>query len=125
MEGRARSVLDRLHQLDELILTAGTNGREADTAAAHHHSCNAMPTRRRDQLVPAHLAVEVCVDVDEPRREQVAVGIHRAAGTAIGAVGISGDASDKDEYAAITAVRSVGLLPHPEQPAANWRDAGL
>jgi uncharacterized protein GlcG (DUF336 family) len=43
----------------------------------------------------------------------------------IGAVGISGDASDKDEYAAVTAVRNVGLTPHPEQPADNWRDAGL
>ena len=43
----------------------------------------------------------------------------------IGAVGISGDASDKDEYAAITGVRSAGLTPHPEQPAENWRDAGL
>ena len=43
----------------------------------------------------------------------------------IGAVGISGDASDKDEYAAVTAVQRVGYKPHPEQPAANWRDAGL
>ena len=43
----------------------------------------------------------------------------------IGAVGISGDASDKDEYAAISGVRGAGLTPHPEQPASNWRDAGL
>ena len=44
---------------------------------------------------------------------------------AIGAVGISGDASDKDEYAAITAVQRAGLMPHPETPADNWRNAGL
>ncbi|MFN3659552.1 MAG: GlcG/HbpS family heme-binding protein [Pseudolabrys sp.] len=43
----------------------------------------------------------------------------------IGAVGISGDASDKDEYAAITAVHRAGLMSHPEKPADNWRDAGL
>jgi len=43
----------------------------------------------------------------------------------IGAIGVSGDASDKDEYVAITAVRSAGLTPHPERPAENWRDAGL
>jgi uncharacterized protein GlcG (DUF336 family) len=43
----------------------------------------------------------------------------------IGAVGISGDASDKDEYAAIAGVHSAGLKSHPEQPADNWRDAGL
>ena len=48
-----------------------------------------------------------------------------AAGEVIGAVGISGDASDKDEYAAITGVRAAGLTPHPESPAENWRDAGL
>lgn len=43
----------------------------------------------------------------------------------IGAVGISGDASDKDEYAAVTAVQRAGYTPHPEAPAANWREAGL
>jgi uncharacterized protein GlcG (DUF336 family) len=43
----------------------------------------------------------------------------------IGAVGISGDASDKDEYAAIVAVQHAGLSPHPEQPPENWRSAGL
>jgi uncharacterized protein GlcG (DUF336 family) len=43
----------------------------------------------------------------------------------IGAVGISGDASDKDEYAAITGVQRAGLRSQPERPADNWRDAGL
>jgi uncharacterized protein GlcG (DUF336 family) len=46
-------------------------------------------------------------------------------GEVVGAVGISGDASDKDEYAAIAGVHKAGLKSHPEQPAANWRDAGL
>lgn len=46
-------------------------------------------------------------------------------GEVIGAVGISGDASDKDEYAAIMGVRAAGLVPHPEAPAENWRQAGL
>ncbi len=48
-----------------------------------------------------------------------------ARGEIIGAVGISGDASDKDEYAAITGVRAAGLTPSPEAPADNWREAGL
>ena len=43
----------------------------------------------------------------------------------IGAVGVSGDASDKDEYTAIMGVHAAGLASHPEQPADNWRDAGL
>ena len=48
-----------------------------------------------------------------------------AQGEVVGAVGISGDASDKDEYAAISGVQKAGLKSQPEQPAANWRDAGL
>src|SRR6476660_3272427 len=46
-------------------------------------------------------------------------------GEVIGAVGISGDASDKDEYAAVAGVHGDGLTSHPEKPADNWRDAGL
>jgi uncharacterized protein GlcG (DUF336 family) len=46
-------------------------------------------------------------------------------GTALGAVGISGDASDKDEFCAIEAVRATGLAPEPPTPAADWNSAGL
>jgi uncharacterized protein GlcG (DUF336 family) len=46
-------------------------------------------------------------------------------GQVLGAVGISGDASDKDEYCAILGVRAAGLTPDPEQPEETWRDAGL
>ena len=45
--------------------------------------------------------------------------------TVVGAIGISGDASDRDEYAAIMGVRAAGLAPHPNEPAENWRAAGL
>lgn len=51
--------------------------------------------------------------------------IRDASGEVIGAVGVSGDASDKDEYAAIAGVRAAGLAPHPEHPVEGWRDAGL
>jgi uncharacterized protein GlcG (DUF336 family) len=37
-------------------------------------------------------------------------------GEVVGAVGISGDASDKDEYCAVLGVRAAGLVPDPEQP---------
>lgn len=47
------------------------------------------------------------------------------AGDVIGAVGISGDASDKDEYAAISGVHAAGFGSHPEAPSETWRDAGL
>jgi uncharacterized protein GlcG (DUF336 family) len=45
--------------------------------------------------------------------------------TAIGAVGISGDASDKDEYCAIAAIRACGLASDPAEPDPEWRAAGL
>lgn len=46
-------------------------------------------------------------------------------GHAVGAVGVSGDASDRDEYAAIMGVRAAGLASNPAAPAENWRSAGL
>lgn len=48
-----------------------------------------------------------------------------AGGIAIGAVGISGDASDKDEFCAIEAIRAAGLAPEPPMPSPTWNDAGL
>ncbi len=47
------------------------------------------------------------------------------AGTTIGAVGISGDTSDKDEYCAILAIHSAGLASEPAGPAPDWRDSSL
>ena len=46
-------------------------------------------------------------------------------GVAIGAVGISGDASDKDEYCAITAIQAAGLQCDPPAPHPDWKNAGL
>jgi uncharacterized protein GlcG (DUF336 family) len=48
-----------------------------------------------------------------------------AGGDVVGAVGVSGDASDKDEFAAIAAVREAGFTPDPAEPLATWRDASL
>ena len=42
----------------------------------------------------------------------------------IGAAGMSGDASDKDEACCIEAIHAVGLQSRPAQPAAGWQDAG-
>ena len=43
----------------------------------------------------------------------------------VGAVGISGDASEKDEYCAIMGVRAAGLRSEPEEPDGSWQDAKL
>ena len=44
-------------------------------------------------------------------------------GEIIGAVGVSGDASDKDEHCAIVGVNAAGLTPSPSEPDPNWPTA--
>jgi uncharacterized protein GlcG (DUF336 family) len=46
-------------------------------------------------------------------------------GEVMGAVGISGDTSDKDEYCAIEGVKAAGLRPDPDQPAPGWSESRL
>ena len=45
--------------------------------------------------------------------------------TVVGAVGVSGDTSDKDEYCAIAAVRAAGFDPEPADPSPDWRQSSL
>jgi len=51
--------------------------------------------------------------------------IINAEGSTIGAVGISGNASDKDEYCAIQAVKAAGFDADPAEPNPQRRTAGL
>jgi len=44
----------------------------------------------------------------------------KADGSVVGAVGVSGDTSDRDEFVAINAVKIAGLVPEPGEPAADW-----
>lgn len=46
-------------------------------------------------------------------------------GFAIGAVGISGDTSDKDEFCAIEGIKAAGYMPDPPDPAADWANSKL
>lgn len=46
-------------------------------------------------------------------------------GVTLGAVGISGDTSDKDEYCAIEAIKAAGLAPEPAEPNPDWRTSSL
>ncbi|MEL6523286.1 MAG: heme-binding protein [Pseudomonadota bacterium] len=48
-----------------------------------------------------------------------------AQGTTLGAVGISGDTSDKDEYCAIEAIREAGYASEPAEPNPEWRTSSL
>ena len=46
-------------------------------------------------------------------------------GAVIGAVGISGDTSEKDEYCAISGIRAAGYDCEPDAPDPDWRGSSL
>ena len=46
-------------------------------------------------------------------------------GSVIGAVGISGDTSEKDEFCAIKAIHASDLACEPDTPDASWRNSTL
>jgi uncharacterized protein GlcG (DUF336 family) len=46
-------------------------------------------------------------------------------GTVIGAVGVSGDSSEKDEYCAITGILGAKFLSEPSAPDEKWRESSL
>ena len=60
----------------------GAHRCEADAAVAHDRRGHPVPARRRHALVPRGLPVVVRVDVDEPRGDEQAVGIHLLRATA-------------------------------------------
>ncbi|MDV7142193.1 heme-binding protein [Tropicimonas sp. TH_r6] len=51
--------------------------------------------------------------------------IEDEAGVTIGAVGISGDTSEKDEYCAIKAIKAAGFVSEPVEPDPDWRGSAL
>ncbi|MEP2533238.1 heme-binding protein [Shimia sp.] len=51
--------------------------------------------------------------------------VEDAEGVTLGAVGISGDTSDKDEYCAIEAIKVAGYRPEPADPNPDWRTSSL
>lgn len=67
---------------------------------------NSLAVAAEGRLIPAPGGVLICqADGD----------------TIIGAVGISGDTSDKDEYCAIEGIKAAGLVPLPGEPAPDWQ----
>lgn len=51
--------------------------------------------------------------------------VENSEGTVIGAVGISGDTSEKDEYCAISAIRKAGYISEPREVDENWQKSKL
>lgn len=46
-------------------------------------------------------------------------------GVVIGAVGVSGDTSEKDEYCAVTGIAATGLFSEPSAPDKEWHHSSL
>lgn len=87
-----------------------------------------VPTRLlRDRLAERPNFVSGVAAASDGRFIPVPGGVlvKDSGGGIIGAVGISGDASDKDEYCAIAGVKAAGLAADPAEPNPNWRDAAL
>jgi uncharacterized protein GlcG (DUF336 family) len=51
--------------------------------------------------------------------------IEQPDGTTVGAVGISGDASEKDEYCAVLAIKAAGYASVPPEPDPEWQKASM
>ena len=81
----------------------------------------------RDRLTDRPTFISALTAAAEGRFVPVPGGvlIHGANGGVLGAVGISGDASEKDEHCAVQGVKAAGLAPDPAESDPNWRDAGL
>ena len=92
-------------------LTPDVAGIIMDTALADGRDENLLPlTALADgQFVPVPGGVLI-EDVDE---------------FAIGAIGISGDTSEKDEYCALRAVQDAGLQAEPPQIDPEWQSSSL
>jgi uncharacterized protein GlcG (DUF336 family) len=51
--------------------------------------------------------------------------VETAWGITLGAVGVSGDTSEKDEYCAIEAIKAAGMAPEPSEANPEWRTSSL
>ena len=81
----------------------------------------------RDRLVDRPTFLNALATLSGGRLVPVPGGVlvRTSAGEILGAVGISGDASDKDEFCAIAAVEAAGFQPDPARPSPDWAKASL
>ena len=89
-----------------------------------------MPSRQiRDRLKDRPTFVGALSDVSAGRFVPVPGGVlvlDAESGVAIGAVGVSGDTSDKDEYVAIAAInKQEGVRASPSAPSPGWARSSL
>ena len=87
-----------------------------------------MPSRTmRDRLADRPTFINALAAASEGRLIPVPGGvlIRDSGGDIVGAVGISGDTSDKDEACAIAGIEAAGLQPVPAEPAPDWMESAL
>lgn len=103
-----------------------------DVARGKAYACLSMgmsSRRIRDRLAGRPTFVGALSDVSGGRFVPVPGGVlivDEGSGDAIGAVGVSGDTSDKDEMVAVVAVNAqAGLRADPAAPSEAWRASSL
>ncbi len=81
----------------------------------------------RDRLSARPTFVNALAAASEGRMIPVPGGVMvlDAEGAGIGAVGISGDTSEKDEFCAIAGIHAAGLASEPAEPDPNWQGSSL
>jgi len=87
-----------------------------------------VPTRRlRDRLADRPAFQAALAAASDGRFVAVPGGVllKDAAGATIGAVGVSGDTSDKDELCAIMGARAAGIATDPPEPPEDWAASKL
>lgn len=119
------AVLDAGGHLVALKREDGSGILRADVAIGKAWGALGMGTSSRslrDRLADRPNFVNALAAASDGRFVPVPGGVLiRDAGTEIvGAVGISGDTSDKDEYCAITGIHAAGLRSDPAEPAPGW-----
>ena len=82
-EGGAGDVLHPLHELDEEVLLARADRREADAAVAHDGGGHAVPAGGGHDGIPGGLAIVVGVDVHPAGGDDEPVGVDLAPGRAL------------------------------------------
>ena len=136
-ESGAGDVLDALHEADKPLVAVGGGGGEADAAVPHHDGGDAVPAGGREQRVPGDLAVEVGVDVDEARGDNLprcvdrlaALGLDAADGGYLavvdGDVALEGSLSRPIDNGAVADNQIVHVAPPGAGAAALTRGAPL
>jgi len=114
-------VLDGAGQLKAVLREDGASLSRADIAWGKANGCMAMGlggrelSRRAQAMGPFMNALS---DLTGGRAVPVPGGVlvKDGSGAVLGAVGVSGDLSDKDEVCAVTGIRAAGLTPETGDP---------